>query len=126
MLDKFKEECGVFGVLNHHDAANIVYLGLYALQHRGQESAGIASVSRVRGAYSVALLAPGRIYVARDPHGFRPLVIGRLDDAFVVSSETCAFDLIEAETVREVRAGEVLVLDRSGIRTVEQFPSPRE
>src|SRR6266498_1375531 len=45
MLDKFKEECGVFGVLNHRDAANIVYLGLYALQHRGQESAGIASVS---------------------------------------------------------------------------------
>src|SRR4029079_6632169 len=45
MFDKFKEECGVFGVLNHRDAANIVYLGLYALQHRGQESAGIASVS---------------------------------------------------------------------------------
>src|SRR5207248_9694669 len=44
MFDKFKEECGVFGVLNHRDAANIVYLGLYALQHRGQESAGIASV----------------------------------------------------------------------------------
>src|SRR6476646_9403086 len=45
MFDKFREECGVFGVLNHRDAANIVYLGLYALQHRGQESAGIASVS---------------------------------------------------------------------------------
>src|SRR5437764_11819472 len=45
MFDKFKDECGVFGVLNHRDAANIVYLGLYALQHRGQESAGIASVS---------------------------------------------------------------------------------
>ena len=44
MLDKFKDECGVFGVLNHRDAANLVYLGLYALQHRGQESAGIASV----------------------------------------------------------------------------------
>ena len=235
MLDKFKEECGVFGVLNHRDAANIVYLGLYALQHRGQESAGIASVSlspvhsdanigesigssgageqiiapgtpqihvekemghvadvfgperlarlpgqaaighvrystaggsmlcnaqpivastskgpialahngnlvngaeirrqleqqgaifntmsdtevivhliarspapdvegafidalsRVRGAYSVAMLTPGRIYAARDPHGFRPLVLGQLDGALVVSSETCAFDLI--------------------------------
>src|SRR5258705_4355636 len=45
MFDKFKEECGVFGILNHRDAANLVYLGLYALQHRGQESAGIASVS---------------------------------------------------------------------------------
>src|SRR5687767_2367089 len=46
MFDKFKEECGVFGILNHRDAANLTYLGLYALQHRGQESAGIASVSR--------------------------------------------------------------------------------
>ncbi len=45
MYDKFKDECGVFGILNHRDAANLVYLGLYALQHRGQESAGIASVS---------------------------------------------------------------------------------
>src|SRR5688500_698953 len=45
MFDKFKEECGVFGILNHRDAANLTYLGLYALQHRGQESAGIASVS---------------------------------------------------------------------------------
>src|SRR5258708_36379931 len=44
MFDKFREECGVFGILNHKDAANLVYLGLYALQHRGQESAGIASV----------------------------------------------------------------------------------
>src|SRR5258708_14997706 len=44
MFDKFREECGVFGILNHKDAANLVYLGLYALQHRGQESAGIASI----------------------------------------------------------------------------------
>src|SRR5260221_12080034 len=44
MFDKFREECGVFGILNHKDAANLVYLGLYALQHRGQESAGIASL----------------------------------------------------------------------------------
>ncbi|MDX1584851.1 MAG: amidophosphoribosyltransferase, partial [Thermoanaerobaculia bacterium] len=43
--DKFRDECGVFGILDHQDAANIVYLGLYALQHRGQESAGIASIS---------------------------------------------------------------------------------
>jgi amidophosphoribosyltransferase len=242
MLDKFKEECGVFGILNHRDAANLVYLGLYALQHRGQESAGIASVepgsnairvekemgyvadvftqerlarvtgdtalghvrystaggsmicnaqpivamthkgpvalahngnlvngpelrhqleaegaifssmsdteamvhliarskeptleraivdtlSQCKGAYSVAVLTPRRIYVARDPMGFRPLVLGKLDDALVVSSETCAFDLIGAELIREVRAGEVLVLEEGGIRTVHQFETPRE
>jgi amidophosphoribosyltransferase len=276
VFDKFHDECGVFGILNHENAANLVYLGLYALQHRGQESAGIASVStspvhsegnigeaaasdgtgerfirpgtaqihsekdmgyvadiftparierlpgdtaighvrystaggsmlcnaqplvastskgtiavahngnlvngneiraqleadgaifntmsdtevivhliarskepdleralvdalaRVKGAYSVAVLAPGHIYAARDPHGFRPLVLGRLENALVVSSETCAFDLINAETVREVRAGEVVAIDRSAIdqgtsaatlRVVHQFPSERE
>lgn len=271
MFDKFKDECGVFGVLNHKDASNLVYLGLYALQHRGQESAGIASVSRdarrseanigssigssgageqiiapgspqihcekemghvadiftqerlerlpgdvaighvrystaggsmlcnaqplvaftnkgpialahngnlvngadvrrrleadgaifntmsdtevivhliarskapdleralvdalsqVEGAYSIALMAPGRIYAARDPYGFRPLVVGRLDGALMVSSETCAFDLIGAETMREVRAGEVMVLEcadhAAGMRVVHQFSSVRE
>ncbi len=246
MFDKFREECGVFGILNHKDAANLVYLGLYALQHRGQESAGIASLeagsnrilsekdmgyvadvfdeariaklpgdtaighvrystaggsmlcnaqplvastnkgqiavahngnlvngnqlraqleaegaifnsmsdtevfvhliarsktpdlesalidtlSQVRGAYSMALMTPDHIYAARDPHGFRPLVIGRLDDAFVISSETCAFDLINAESVRELAAGEVIAIDRcdggTTLRTVHQFESPRE
>ena len=246
MFDKFREECGVFGILNHKDAANLVYLGLYALQHRGQESAGIASIepgtkrilsekdmgyvadifdearlaklpgdtalghvrystaggsmlcnaqplvastskgpiavahngnlvngaqlrqqleaegaifstmsdsevfvhliarskapnleqalldalTNVQGAYSVAVLSPDHLYAARDPHGFRPLVLGRLDDALVVSSETCAFDLINAQMLREIRAGEVIAIDREGegstLRTVHQFASPRE
>src|SRR5437763_125899 len=246
MFDKFKDECGVFGILNHPDAANLVYLGLYALQHRGQESAGIASVSdhqiisekemghvadvftperlsrlpgdtaighvrystaggsmicnaqpivvmtskgpvalahngnlvngpelrrqleaagsifssmsdteaivhliarskeptlegafvdalsQCRGAYSLALMTPRKIFVARDPYGFRPLVIGKLDNALVVSSETCAFDLIGAETLREVRAGEVIVIEQEegaaapSLRVVHRFPAPRE
>jgi amidophosphoribosyltransferase len=245
MFDKFHDECGVFGVLGRQDAANLVYLGLYALQHRGQESAGIASVtednrivsekemgyvadvftparlarlpgdtaighvrystaggsmlcnaqpivaftskgpiavahngnlinggelrsqleaegaifnstadsevivhliarskkpdlesafldalSQLQGAYAMALLAPGRIFAARDPYGFRPLVLGRLEDAFTVSSETCAFDLISAETVREVGAGEVLVIERPHgtpvVRVVREGAAPRE
>src|SRR2546428_7101387 len=76
------------------------------------------------------MLAPGRVYAARDPYGFRPLVLGRLDDALVVSSETCAFDLIEADAIREVRAGEVVVMECVGsgatMRVVHQFPSQRE
>jgi amidophosphoribosyltransferase len=233
--DKFREECGVFGIYGHPDAANLTYLGLYALQHRGQESAGIATwngqrilvekgmgyvndlfneariarlpgssavghvrystagesrlenaqpivyntikgplalghngnlvnyeelrfsleaegsifttssdsevflhlmarsratdvvgaltdaLLRVRGAYSIVLLAGDRVLAARDPQGFRPLTIGKLrlpDDsgtALVVASETCAFDLIDAETVRDVEPGEVVVLDTGGI-----------
>ncbi|HEX6639569.1 MAG TPA: amidophosphoribosyltransferase [Thermoanaerobaculia bacterium] len=245
MLDKLHEECGVFGVLGRQDAANLVYLGLYALQHRGQESAGIAAVtednrivsekemgyvadvftparlarlpgdtaighvrystaggsmlcnaqpivaftskgpiavahngnlvnggelrrqleaegaifnstadsevivhliarskkpdlesafldalSQLQGAYAMALLAPGRIFAARDPYGFRPLVLGKLEEAFTISSETCAFDLISAETVREVGAGEVLVIERPEgtpvVRTVREGTAPRE
>ena len=242
MFDKFREECGVFGVLGRADAANLVYLGLYALQHRGQESAGIASVteegrivsekemgyvadvftherlarlpgdtaighvrystaggsmlcnaqpivaftskgsiavahngnltngaelrnkleaegaifnstadselfvhliarsraadlegafvdalSQVQGAFAVALLAPGRIFAARDPYGFRPLVLGKLEDVYAVSSETCAFDLIGAETVREIGAGEVIAIEKgTGVRVVRQARAERE
>ena len=222
--DAFAEECGICAVGGHLDAANLVYLGLYALQHRGQESAGIAAfdgrelrwhkemgyvaeifdrerlaklpgstaVGHVRystagdsllanaqpvvaktrrgalalahngnlvnalrlrhqlelegaifqstsdsevflhliarsqaptvekaliesldaaaGAYSVAIICDGRLFAARDPHGFRPLVLGRLDEAWVVASETCAFDLLGARLVREVLPGEVVEL----------------
>jgi amidophosphoribosyltransferase len=241
MLDKFHDECGVFGVLGRADAANLVYLGLYALQHRGQESAGIAAVtddnkivsekemgyvadvftherlsrlpgdtaighvrystaggsmlcnaqpivastskgaiavahngnltngdelrkqleaegaifnstadsevivhliarskaadlegafidalSRVQGAYAIALLAPGKIFAARDPYGFRPLVLGKLEDSYAISSETCAFDLIAAETVREIGAGEIVAIERDGVRVVKHARAERE
>jgi amidophosphoribosyltransferase len=239
--DKLHEECGVFAVLGRADAANLVYLGLYALQHRGQESAGIAAVSpegrivsekemgyvadvftheriarlpgelaighvrystaggsmlcnaqpivamtakgqiavahngnltngeelrkqleaegaifnstadsevivhliarskaadlegafidalsRVQGAYAVALLASDKIFAARDPYGFRPLVLGKLDDVHTISSETCAFDLIGAETVREIGAGEIIAIDKSGVRVVKHARAERE
>ena len=235
--DKFKDECGVFGIFGHEDAAHMTYLGLYALQHRGQESAGIAvandgrvrlaramgyvsdvfneevltglvgqsaighvrystfgdsrvvnaqpiliecshgqialchngnlvnaaelrdelvrqgsifqtnsdtevvlhlyakstaataedaiveSVSRVSGAFSLVLLTPDSLIAVRDPHGFRPLALGRLGDAFVVCSETCAMDLIGATYEREVEPGEILVIGRDGLRSYKPFPS---
>jgi len=235
--DKFHDECGVCAVLGHPDASNLVYLGLYALQHRGQESAGIAAfdgrelrykkamgyvadifdrtvlgelsgpvalghvryatagnstlanaqpvvakthrgqvalahngnlvnalrlrrelerqgaifqstsdsevflhlLARSRaatlesallealdaaiGAWSLAVLVDGRVFAARDPHGFRPLVLGRLGEAWVVASETCAFDLIEARTVREVGPGEVVELSGEEPRVLRP-PSP--
>ncbi len=222
--------CGVFGIHHHDEAANIAYLGLHALQHRGQESAGLVAfadgklrqevamslvadafnrdrlahlpgqtaighvrystagtselrnaqpfvfeyaggkisiahngnlvnadelraeleaqgsifqtssdteviihlmakardadvvgrlrtaLSRVRGAYSLVLLTSDeRMIGARDPNGFRPLVIGRLKDAWVLSSETCAFDLVEAEYIRDVEPGEIVVIERGGM-----------
>ena len=233
--DRFHEECGVVGVFGHPEAANLAYLALYALQHRGQESAGIVSsrgdalishrglglvadifhpemirrlegtsaighnryathgetvlknaqplvveyaggplavahngnlvnavelraeleergsifqsnsdtevvihliaqsekgpllervidaLKRVRGAYSIVFLARDQLIAVRDPYGFRPLVLGRIRDkgTYVVVSETCALDLINAEYVREVEPGEVIVIDKSGLRSMQ-------
>jgi amidophosphoribosyltransferase len=236
MLDKFHDECGVFGIFGHPEAANLTYLGLYALQHRGQESAGIAtadgeririsramghvaeafderaleglpghiavghtrystagesklqnaqpiliecahgqiaiahngnlvnarelrdrlvrdgsifqtssdtevvlhlyarsrehtvedalveSISQISGAFSFALLTKDRLIAARDPHGFRPLALGRLGDAYIVCSETCALDLIGATYLRDVEPGELVVISDGGLRSLRPFP----
>ncbi|MFQ5520460.1 MAG: amidophosphoribosyltransferase, partial [Candidatus Methylomirabilia bacterium] len=237
--EKFHDECGVVGVWGHPEAANVAYLGLYALQHRGQESAGIAAtdgrafhleramgwvadvfgrerlrrlvghraighvrysttgtstlknaqpivantargpvaiahngnlvnaealkaelerdgavfqsssdtevilhllaraegtgieeqlpvaLNRVSGAYSLVLLTPDAIIAVRDPYGFRPLSLGKLGEAWIVTSETCALDLLEAEFVRDVEPGEMLVITAQGLRSLKPFP-PKE
>ena len=242
MFDKFREECAVMGVYGHPEAANMVYLGLYALQHRGQESSGIVSsdgkilishrqmglvadvfkedvikrlegpsaighnrysttgqshlrnaqpfvveysqgpiaiahngnlvnaqvlreeletsgsifqstsdteviihliatskesslmgrvveaLSRVRGAYSLLFITLDRMIAARDPMGFRPLVLGKFKagknrDGFVVASETCALDLIEADYVREVEPGEIITFGPKGMESLRPFPA---
>jgi amidophosphoribosyltransferase len=234
--------CGVFGIFNHPEAANLTYLGLHALQHRGQESAGIVTsdggtlhavrkmglvseiftpdliaqlpgtlaighvryttaggslpkniqpltaeyrhqldrpraqrqprqrraaarrprgggrhlrlavghrghppadgaqpadgfterlidaLGKVRGAYSLVLTTADRLIAVRDPHGFRPLVLGRLrsqPSSYVVASETCAFDLIEAEKIRDIGPGEILIIDRNGLQSVQMRREPR-
>ena len=235
MLDKFKDECGVFGIFGHPEASNLTYLGLYALQHRGQESAGIAAsdgvqirvskamghvneafnaetlsrlpgrlavghvrystagesrlanaqpivvdsmhgqlalghngnlinaaelrdalvrqgaifqtsvdtevvvhlfarsqsenaeaaivdaISQVRGAFSFVVMTKDRLVGVRDPHGFRPLALGRLGDAWVFASETCAMDLIGATYVRDVEPGEVVVVSAHGVKSFKPF-----
>jgi len=224
------EQCGIFGVFGHPNAAEITYLGLYALQHRGQESSGIAvsdtrtitmhkamglvsqvfsggevltklkgihavghnrysttgsstlvnaqpilidfksgqiagahngnltnalslrrqmekdgsifmsttdtevimhllarsrrgtiekmileSLSQVHGAYSMLFLTPGALYGVRDPRGVRPLILGKLGESWLLSSETCAFDLVGASIEREVEPGEMIKIDEKGI-----------
>ena len=243
MFDKLHEECGVFAVYGHPEASNLAYLGLYALQHRGQESAGIASsdhreiycyknmghvadiftphavaslpgdlaightrysttgdtalrnaqpfsvdcnkgkiavahngnitnaaelrrelesegsifqassdtevilhlVARSRertlasalreallqleGAFSLVFLAQDHIIVARDPHGFRPLAMGQLEQsdgrhAYVFASETCAFDLIDAVYMNDVEPGEMVIVGPKGV--VRERYAPRK
>ncbi|MCH8156696.1 MAG: amidophosphoribosyltransferase [Nitrospinae bacterium] len=235
MLDKFHDECGVVGVYGHAEAANLVYLGMYALQHRGQESAGIAAshdgklhlevgmglvadvfndarlkklpgkiaighnrysttgvsqvknaqpclieyaggtmalghngnlvnapeirkelaaagaifqstsdsevvlhlmaqargnsfsdraaaaLAQVKGAYSIVLMSEHELIAVRDPHGFRPLCLGTLDGAFVVASESCVMDLIEAEFIRELEPGELIVINKYGMKSFFPF-----
>jgi amidophosphoribosyltransferase len=240
MLDKFKDECGVFGIFGHPEAANLTYLGLYALQHRGQESAGIASsdgtqirvskamgyvneafnsdslsklpgmaaighvrystagesrlanaqpivvdsvhgqfavahngnlinagevkdalvrdgaifqtnsdtevivhlfarskadspegaiieaISQVRGAFSFVMMTKDRLVGVRDPHGFRPLALGKLGEAWVICSETCAMDLIGATYIRDVEPGEVVIVSPHGMKSVKPYPAAKQ
>ncbi len=237
MLDRFKDACGVVGVLGSAEAANLTYLGLYALQHRGQESAGIVAsdgetlhaekamglvadvftearlrrlkgslavghvrysttgssqlknaqpilatcrhgmvalahngnlinaqivraeleaqgsifgsstdsevvvhliarsksedlveataeaLSRLSGAYSLVIMNERELLGIRDPHGFRPLSLGKLGDTWVLASESCAFDLIEATFVRDLEPGEFLHITSHGAKSYYPLPS---
>jgi amidophosphoribosyltransferase len=239
--DRFHDECGVFGVFGHEEASKLTYLGLYALQHRGQESAGIVSsdggelhlhramgdveeiftpavlanlpgdlaightrystagdkallnaqpimidcnkgkvalghngnltnaaewrrklehrgsifqtnsdtevivhliarsqarnlsgalgdaLNQVEGAYSLLVLTTDELIAVRDPRGFRPLNLGKIGDTWLVASETCAFDLLNAHYVREIEPGEMVRISRSGIESIHFAPQkPRQ
>jgi amidophosphoribosyltransferase len=86
------------------------------------EAAVAGAMARLEGAYSVTALAEGKLLAFRDPHGFRPLCLGRLGDDWVVASETCALDLLGAGFEREVEPGELVVVDEDGIRSVQAVP----
>lgn len=74
---------------------------------------------KIKGAYSLLVMSPTKLIAARDPNGFRPLCLGRVDDDWVVSSESCALDSIGAQFVRDIRPGEIVVIDRSGVSSIE-------
>ncbi len=227
-----REECGIFAVYGHEEAARLTYFGLYALQHRGQESAGIVTsngkqvieykamglvpeifdqdvldrlkghialghvrysttgssllvnaqpfrikysgtslaiahngnlvnasqirseledrgsifqtsmdtevvlhlvakflrlgleeamvqtMAQVKGAFSMIVMTEDAMIASRDPHGFRPLSLGKLNSSYVVASETCALDLVEAEYIREIEPGEILIINQNGLRSI--------
>ncbi|MEF8787787.1 MAG: amidophosphoribosyltransferase [Planctomycetota bacterium] len=80
------------------------------------------ALRRVEGAYSLVMMDSDQLIAARDPHGFRPLSLGRLDDGYMVASETCAFDLLEADEVREIEPGEIVRIDEDGVRSSRIVP----
>ncbi len=88
----------------------------------GQENNLVETVRRIEGAYSLAIMTERELIGVRDPYGFRPLSIGKVDGAWVLASETCAFDLIHAEFVRDVEPGEIVIIDKNGLRSIQAFP----
>jgi amidophosphoribosyltransferase len=99
-----------------------IVLHLMAQPERdGQNSAVLSALRRIQGAFSLLILGDREMIAVRDPHGFRPLAIGRLGDAWVFASETCAFDLIHAEYVRDVEPGEVVVANSEGLHSLFPF-----
>jgi amidophosphoribosyltransferase len=79
-------------------------------------------VRRIEGAYSLAIMTEQELIGVRDPHGFRPLCIGKVGDAWVLASETCALDLIHATFVRDVEPGEIVIINKDGLRSIQAFP----
>jgi amidophosphoribosyltransferase len=96
-----------------------VIAALIAHDPRPLDDAVAATMARIEGAFSAVLLSEGKLVAFRDPDGIRPLALGRLGDDYLLASETCAFDLLGAETVRELRPGELVVVDEGGCRTAQ-------
>src|SRR5256886_1669947 len=88
----------------------------------GHENNLIQTVHRIEGAYSLVIMTEQELIGIRDPHGFRPLCIGQVGDAWVLASETCALDLIHAKFVRDVEPGEIVIINKSGLKSIQAFP----
>jgi amidophosphoribosyltransferase len=99
---------------------------LHLLARPASKSSPLAALRQIEGAFSFVLMGETEIVGVRDPFGFRPLALGRLDGAYVLASETCALDLIEAEFIREIEPGEVVVIGEDGIRSEWPFKEERE
>lgn len=89
---------------------------------RGFEAALIEALLRLQGAYSLVMLTRDKVIAARDPRGFRPLALARINGGWALASETCAFDLVGAAYVRDIEPGEILIIDNSGLKSIKPFP----
>ncbi len=99
------------------DSEVVLHLAAKSLK-KGLEQAMLDTMSQVKGAYSMVVMTEDTLIAMRDPHGFRPLCLGRLNSGFVVTSETCALDLVEAEFVRDIEPGEILIINGKGLRSI--------
>jgi amidophosphoribosyltransferase len=114
------------GVRLHSTSDTEVIAALIAHDERPLEEAVAATMARIEGAFSAVVLSEGKLIGFRDPDGIRPLALGRLDDDWLLASESCAFDLLGAEFEREVAPGELVVIDEDGCRSVQAVEPKRE
>ncbi len=98
-----------------------VIANLIARYHKDRlEEAIMKALDDIKGSYSIVMMNANSLIVARDPHALRPMVLGKIRDGYIVASETCAFDTIGAEFIRNINAGEMIVIDETGVRTVRE------
>src|SRR3954454_25351319 len=114
-----REQLGAEGVTLRATSDSEVIAALIANHEGSLDDAVADAMRRLEGAYSIVALSERTLIAFRDPHGFRPLVLGRINDDWVVASETCALDLVGAEFVREVDRGEAVLIDEHGLRSVQ-------
>src|SRR5271154_2205566 len=120
---KVRDELEAQGLMFQTSVDSEIILNLLAQPTLyGQENNLVETVRRIEGAYSLAIMTEQELIGVRDPYGFRPLSLGKLDGAWVLASETCAFDLIHAEFVRDVEPGEIVIIDHNGLRSIQAFP----
>jgi len=116
---ELRDELAAGGMRLSSTSDSELIAALIANDERPLEEAVAAAMSRLEGAYSITALSEGRLLAFRDPHGFRPLVLGRLGDDHVVASETCALDLLGASFEREVGRGELVIVDDGGVTAIQ-------
>lgn len=117
-----KEELENYGSIFQSNTDTEVIIHLIALSHENATLERlISALKRVEGSFSLLVLTDKELIAARDPYGFRPLVLGKLQNSYVVSSETCAFDLIGASYLREIKPGEVLHINKNGMKSYKPF-----
>ena len=119
---QLREELEAKGVMFQTTVDSEVILCLLAQPNNGHENHLVHAMRRIEGAFSLVIMTENELIGVRDPHGFRPLCIGRVDDAWVLASETCALDLIHAKFVRDVEPGEIVVINKDGLSSVQAFP----
>lgn len=117
-----RDELEAYGSIFSSTIDSEIFVHLMAKPaYKTREEAVIQTVLRVEGAYSLLILTESQLFGVRDPQGFRPLSLGKIGDSYVLASESCAFDLTGAEYLREVEPGEVVVIDKNGLRSFFPF-----